>query len=134
MTYNNGDKCKQHNPFNRSVYSGQSKCNFVPNCAYEKEHMSDVMPNGMVYKVYISDNGQYMRAVLFKNTQVLTGFCGLLFEVKTGRIVYGETNPADRGKGNYKQLKALTHVTTKACLWSDFQSAELLKAAGMTEQ
>lgn len=133
MTYNNGDKCKQHTPFNRTVYSGQSKCNFVPNCAYEKEYMCDVMPNGIMYKVYISDNGQHMRAVLFKNTKLMTGFCGLLFEVKTGRIVYGETNPSDRGKGNYRQLKALIRITTKARLWSDFQSADLLNACGITE-
>lgn len=132
--YNDNSKAKAHNPFNRSVYSGQSKCNFVPNCAYEKEYICDVMPNGIVYKVYISDNGQYMRAVLFKNTKVMTGFCGLLFEVKTGRIVYGETNPADRNKGNYKQLKALTHIMIKARLWSDFQSHELLKAAHISEQ
>lgn len=133
MTYNNGDKCKVHIPFNRSVYSGQSKCNFVPNCAYEKEYISDVMPNGIVYKVYISDNGQHMRAVLFKNTKLMTGFCGLLFEVKTGRIVYCETNPADRGKGNYKQLTALIHISTGKRLWSDFQSNDLLKAAHMLE-
>lgn len=131
--YNDNSKAKQHNPYNRSVYSGQSKCNFIPNCAYEKEHISDIMPNGIAYKVYISDNGQYMRAVLFKNTKVMTGFCGLLFEVKSGRIVYVETNPADRGKGNYKQLMALTYLAIGKRLWSDFQSNDLLKVAHMLE-
>jgi hypothetical protein len=131
QTFNNGDKAKQHNVFDRSVYSGQHKCTFIPGCAYEFEYTCEYMPNGMVIRIYESDNGKYMRAVLFKNTKVLTGFCGLLFEVKTGRIVYGECNPADRGQGNYKQLRAIVPLLTRIKLWSDFQSANLLKAAGM---
>lgn len=129
MNFNNGDKAKQHIPFNRSVYSELNKCSFVPNCAYEKEYINEVFPNGLRVCIYQSDSGQHMRAVLFKNTKVLTGFCGLLFEVKTGRIVYGECNPADRGKGMYKQLRAIVPLLTKVKLWSDFQSDDLLKAA-----
>jgi hypothetical protein len=129
QTFNNGDKAKQHYVFDRSVYSGLNKCTFVPNCAFEREYINEVFPNGLRVCIYQSDSGQHMRAVLFKNTKVLTGFCGLLFEVKTGRIVYGECNPADRGQGNYKQLRAIVPLLTKVKLWSDFQSAELLKAA-----
>ena len=129
--YNNGSKAKQHIPFNRSVYSACNACNFIPNCAYEKEYMIERMPNGIVLRIYQSDNGKHRRAVLYKTPQDMTGFAGLLYEVKTGRVVYGEVNPADRGQGMYKQLKALVHILTKVKLWSDYQSNDLLTAAGM---
>lgn len=131
MTYNNGAKAKQHIPFNRSVYSACNKCTFIPNCAYEKEHTVERMPNGIVMRIYESDNGKYRRAVLYKTPHDFTGFAGMLYESKTGRIVYGEVNPADRAQGNYKQLKALVHILTKVKLWSDYQSDDLLAAAGM---
>ena len=128
QTFNNGDKAKQHIPFNRSVYSGLNKCLFVPNCAYEVEYINEVFPNGSRVCIYKSDNGQYMRAVHFPNTKVLTGNAGILFEVKTGRIVWCEVNPADRKKGIYKQLRAIVPLLTKVKLWSDFHSYDMLKA------
>ena len=130
-TYNNGAKCKQHVPFNRSVYFRQNACNFIPNCAFERLVTFEKFPSGHIVRIFESDSGQHKRAVLFPCQGAQCGIAGILYETKTGRIVWGEVNPADRAKGNYKQLKAIVRLLDGARLWSDYQTADLLKAAGM---
>lgn len=129
--YNDKSKTKNHNAFNRSVYFAINKCNFIPNCAYEKDYMIERLPNGGVVRIYISDNGQYMRSVYYKTSKCVVGCCGFLFNSNTGEIVWGETNPADRGKSIYKQLKAITTLLTKKRFYSQFQTNDLLKAASL---
>lgn len=124
---------RPNNAFNRSVYFGQGKCDFVPNCAFETFLHFEKLPNGGVIRIFQSDNKQYTRAVYFPNGQVITGCAGLLFNTKTKEVIWSEVNPANRGQGIYKQLKAFTQATLDVRLWSQFQSSDLLKAAHIGE-
>lgn len=126
MTYSTR---RPNNTFNRSVYFGQSKCNFVPNCAFETMVKWEKLPNGGVIRIFQSDNKQYTRAVYFPNSNVLTGCAGILFNTNTKEIVWGEVNPANRAQGIYRQLKAFTQSALNVRLWSQFQTSDLLKAA-----
>lgn len=116
--YNDNSKAKVHNTFNRSVYHRVNKCNFIPNCAYETEHKKEVFPNGSYVTIYKSDNGHYMRAVYWPCSAAVTGIAGILFNAKTGEIVWCEVNPCDRNKGIYKQLRAVVPLMIKIKLWS----------------
>ena len=127
--FNDNSKAKQHEVFNRSIYFAINKCTFIPNCAYEKDYLIERLPNGGIVRIYITDNGRYMRSVYFKTTKCIVGCCGFLFNSKTAEIIWAETNPADRNKSIYKQLKAVTTLLTKKRFFSQFQSDDLLKAA-----
>lgn len=127
--YNDNSKAKVHIPFNRSVYSGINKCNCIPNTAFELLHIEDMLPNGGRFCIYQSDSGQYMRAVYYPNNKVTTGCAGVLFNSKTGEVLWGEVNPANRKQGIYKQLKTMVFIYTKRKLWSQFQTDDLLNAA-----
>lgn len=129
--YNNGSKCKKHIPYNRSIYSGINKCNCIPNTAYELEYINEVLPNNGRFCIFKSDSKQYMRAVYFPSSKVITGCAGILFNSKTGEILWGEVNPANRKQGIYKQLKTMIYMQTGIKLWSQFQTDELKKAAKM---
>lgn len=132
MTYNNGEKAKQHIPFNRSVYSGVNKCNCIPNTAYEVEYITEVLPNNGRFCIYKSDSGQYMRAVYFPNNKVLTGCAGILFNSKTGEILWCEVNPANRKKGIFKQLKTMVHLYVGKPLWYQHASELMREASGLS--
>lgn len=130
-TYNDNSKAKQHTPYNRSVYSGMNKCNCIPNTAYEVEYINELLPNGGRFCIYKSDSNQYMRAVYFPNNKVLTGCAGILFNSKSGEILWGEVSPSYRRAGIYKQLKTMVYLQTSIKLWSQFQTNALLNAAKM---
>lgn len=119
---------KEHIPFNRSVYFGQSKCNFVPNCAFESQIHFNCLPNGSVIRIYESDDKQHKRIVYFPNRSAIVGCCGILYN-KQGEIIYVETNKADRNKGIFKQLKAYIFLEYKTHLFYQYASEAMQKAA-----
>ncbi|MNF29702.1 hypothetical protein D3C84_104140 [compost metagenome] len=80
------------------------------------------MPDGTCIDIYQSDNKQYWRAVVSKKgMRAICGYAGLLID-KHGQVVWKEVNPADRGKGTTKQLKAFFTLTTGLKLWSAYQT------------
>lgn len=116
---------KEHNPFNRSVYSPINKCNFIPNCAFELLEYTERYPNGLTLNIYISDSGQYKRAVMFKaGMAAICGFVGIVWNSKTKEIMWQETNPADRGKGYARMLRHVIGVHIKAQLWAQHLTTE----------
>jgi hypothetical protein len=129
--YNDGSKCKAHNVYNRSVYSGINKCNFIPDCSFETLYSTETMPNGMRLELYLTDNKKHMRAVLYKTVRNFTGCAGILYNIKTGLIIYCEVNPSDRKCGMFKQLKALIYIRTNASLWYDNASELMREASNM---
>ena len=125
MTYNNGTKAKHHKPFDSSIYAAINECNFVPDCAYEKIKDRHNMPYCTI-ECFISDNGKYVRCRIVDDKQI--GICGIIYNKKTGLVLYGETKEEHRKKGLYKQLKAFICATYKVKLWSQYQSDDLLNA------
>lgn len=121
--FNNGEKAKHHKPFDSSVYAGLNECNFIPDCAYEKIKDKHNMPCCII-ECFISDNGKYIRCRIVDDKQ--GGICGIIYNKKTGLVLYGETKEEYRKKGLYKQLKAFICVTYKVKLWSQYQSDDLL--------
>lgn len=117
---------RQHIPFNSSVMYAQSKCDFIPSCAYETIYNIEYMPDNSVVRVYISDNKQYMRAVLFNNKSDLIGLCGILINKNTNEIIYCETSEQQRGKGLYKQLRAYLCSLLSVELWSVHHTPTML--------
>lgn len=123
MTYKNGLKAKQYEPFNSSIYAAINECNFIPDCAYEKIKDRHNMPYCII-ECFISDNGKYIRCRIVDDKQI--GICGIIYNKQSGLVLYGETKEEYRKKGLYKQLKALIYKTYKVRLWSQYQSDDLL--------
>lgn len=110
---------KEHNTFNRSVYSPINKCNFIPNCAFEVLEHIERYPDGLTLNIYISDSGHYKRAVMFKaGMSAICGFVGIVWNSKTKEIMWQEVNPADRGKGYARMLRHVIGGHIKAQLWA----------------
>lgn len=124
MTYNNGTKAKQHKPFDSSVFAAINECNFIPDCAYEKIKEKHNMSYCKI-ECFISDNGKYVRCRIVDDKQ--GGICGIIYNKKTGLVLYGETREDYRKQGLYKQLKAFIYTTYNVRLWSQYQSKYLLK-------
>lgn len=129
--YNNGDKAKQHTPFNSSVYSPLNKCDFIPDCAYELPSKSTVFPNGFSVDVYRSDNNKHFRAVLFDKYNM--PIAGILYERK-GKVIYGEVAEGFRKQGLYKHLRLIAGMLSNVNLWSEYQSEALLERAFHKQQ
>lgn len=110
-----------HTPFNSSIYAPINKCSFIPNTAFEQISFVDYLDNGQCIRLYISDNKQYSRAVLFNSKTDKEGICGILINNKTSEIIYCETISTHRDKGLYKQLRAYMCVHGYK-LWSVFHS------------
>lgn len=116
---------KEHYTFNRSVYSPMNKCNFIPNCAFEVLEHTERYPNGFTLNIYVSDNGHYKRAVMFKaGMSAICGFVGIVWNSKTKEILWQEANPADRGKGYARMLRHVIGVHIKAKLWAQHLTTE----------
>jgi len=124
--FNNGEKAKVHKPFDHSVYAPPNECNFMPDCAYEKIKDKHNL-SCCVIECFISDNGKYVRCRIVDDKQI--GICGIIYNKKTGLVLYGETKKEHRKKGLYKQLKAFICATYKVKLWSQYQSDDLLYMA-----
>ena len=116
---------KEHNTFNRSVYSPMNDCNFIPNCAFEVLEHLERYPNGLTLNIYASDNGHYKRGVMFKSgMNGICGFIGIVWNTKTKEIMWQETNPADRRKGFARMLRHVIGVHIKAQLWAQHLTTE----------
>jgi hypothetical protein len=116
---------RQHIPFNSSVYAPISQCDFIPSCAYELPYKTVKLAEGEQIELYITDDKKHIRARYIKAG---IGLSGLVFESKSKRVVYGETMPAHRRQGIYKNLKAYLEHAYKLNLWSDYQSTDYLQA------
>lgn len=110
-----------HNVFNRSVYFRFNQCNFIPNCAYEREYKKVIYKDKdnnpcITLDIYITDNSQYIRATVSKaRMSQVCGFAGVLISNMNhnkGEIIHIEVNPSDRMQGYCKQLLALLHANT----------------------
>ena len=116
---------RMHVAFNSSVYASINKCSFIPNTAFEHIHKVDYLDNGQCIRLFISDNRQYTRGVLFENRQDKQGICGLLINNRTHEIIYCETKEDHRNNGIYKQLRAYMIIRGHR-LWSVHHSDLML--------
>lgn len=84
-----------------SVMAKINHCFFIPNCAYEKAHYGETMPNGLRVQIYKSDTGKHYRAVLLGGEPLPSPIAGILYDVQ-GVIIYKEAT-----EGHASDLQAL---------------------------
>lgn len=102
-----------------SVYAPLNGCSFIPNCAFERMHSFNHMPNGVIVRNYLSDNSLYIRVVVYPghNSRAIAG---ALISRQTNELIHIETSPPHRRQGIARSLLAIYESTHRRKLWAAY--------------